>query len=212
MNLREQMESIYGNTPLEDIPWNLETPPSLFVAAVESREIAPCRAVDLGCGVGNYAIWLARRGFDMTGLDFSRKAIQHARARAALENINCRFEVADLLDDPAAEFKDAFDFAYDWELLHHIFPEDRLCFIENVQTLLRPGGQYFSVCFSEEDAEFGGKGKYRKTPLGTTIYFSSEAELTALFKPYFEILELSTESIAGKRGPHRAIVAWLKRI
>jgi hypothetical protein len=77
--------------------------------------------------------------------------------------------------------------------------------------VLRPGGGYLSVCFSEEDPDFGGVGKYRKTPLGTKLYFSSEDELRELFDPLFQIHELHTSQIAGKYGPHKAVVARMTR-
>lgn len=77
--------------------------------------------------------------------------------------------------------------------------------------MLRPEGTYLSVCFSERDPGFGGKGKTRTTPLGTTLYFSSEEELEALFDPCFDVLDLTTVEIQGKYTPHLANVAWLCR-
>jgi hypothetical protein len=78
--------------------------------------------------------------------------------------------------------------------------------------MLRSGGKYFSLCFSEEEPPlFGGKGKYRKTPLGTTLYFSSERELQELFEPLFLIEQLCTIEVAGKKGPHMAVKALMSR-
>lgn len=210
VSLREQMEQIYRDLPLESIPWNSSAPPSLLVEAVETGRIKPCRAVDLGCGVGNYAVWLAGQGFDVTGIDFSQHAIKHANDLATRKGVSCRFVVADLLGD-LKEFHASFDLAYDWELLHHIFPEDRPRYLQNVHRILRPKGTYFSVCFSEKDADFGGEGKVRDTPLSTTLYFSTEEELRKLFDPHFLVLELNTVEIPGKHRPHMANVAWLER-
>ncbi len=75
--------------------------------------------------------------------------------------------------------------------------------------LLNPAGHYLSVFFSEDSPQFGGKGKYRKTPLDTELYFSSESEMEALFDSIFEIKELKTVEIEGKFGPHKAIHAFL---
>jgi hypothetical protein len=58
------------------------------------------------------------------------------------------------------ELSEMFDFAYDWEVLHHIYPEDRERYIE-VANLQNPGATYFSVCFAEAYPQLGGKGKYR---------------------------------------------------
>ncbi|MHC4177147.1 MAG: class I SAM-dependent methyltransferase, partial [Planctomycetota bacterium] len=68
------MESIYGDLALDEIPWNLEAPPDVLVELVESRRVLPCSAVDLGCGAGNYAVWLATKGFHVTGVDLSPRA------------------------------------------------------------------------------------------------------------------------------------------
>lgn len=58
--------------------------------------------------------------------------------------------VADLLGD-LHEVAGTFDFAYDWEFLHHIFPEDRETCIKTANRMLNPGTPYLSVCFSEDD-------------------------------------------------------------
>lgn len=209
-NVREQMDQIYRDVPLARIPWNLEQPASLLASAVETGKIKPCKTVDLGCGAGNYAVWLAGKGFDVTGIDISPQAIEHATNLAASRKVSCRFIVLDLLGDLSA-VPERFDFAYDWELLHHIFPEDRERYVQNVQTLISPRGTYFSLCFSEADKSFGGKGKYRKTTLGTTLYFSSESELRKLFESAFAVRDLRTAEIAGKFSSHFVIAAWMKR-
>lgn len=109
------------------------------------------------------------------------------------------------------EVRETFDFAYDWELLHHIFPENRKNYAENVYRILNPRGKYLSVCFSDKDPQFGGLGKYRETPLGTILYFSSEEELRDLFSPYFDIKELKTIQITGKFAPHIANMVFMEK-
>jgi SAM-dependent methyltransferase len=211
MSLRGEMERIYRDLTLEDVPWNLESPPEILVRLVKSGWIAPCDAVDLGCGAGNYAVWLASGGFRVTGLDLSSRAIELARRRASERGVDCRFLVADLTGD-LREHHSSFDFAYDWEVLHHIFPGGRARYVRNVHRLLRPGGRYLSVCFSEQDPGFGGEGKYRDTRLGTRLYFSSEQELSDLFGSTFHVHELYTTGIASKAGPpHQAVVALMER-
>lgn len=58
-----------------NIPWNMEDPPRQLVDLVESGEVRPCKAVGLGCGAGNYPVYLAGQGFDVTGVDISRSAV-----------------------------------------------------------------------------------------------------------------------------------------
>jgi len=195
------MDGIYKSIPLEEIPWNIETTPDALVELVETGELKPCKAVDLGCGAGNYAIYLAGKGFDVTGIDISPEAIKIAVENSRKKNADVNFLAADLLGD-LNEVTESFDFAYDWEVLHHIYPDKRKRYVENVYKILNAGGEYLSVCFSDKSPQFGGKGKYRDTPLGTRLYFSSEDELHDLFTPYFIIREIKTIEIKGKTANH----------
>ena len=204
------MDRIYRKTPLDEIPWNLERPPDVLVELVDSGKVKPCKTIDLGCGTGNYAIYLASRGFDVTGIDISPTAIKIAKEKAKKKETKCSFLVTNVLGD-LCEVKKTFDFAFEWELLHHIFPEQRRTYVENVYVLLNPGGVYLSVCFSEKDKEFSGSGNYRVTALGTTLYFSSENELRDLFEPYFNIKELKTIVIRGRPKSHFANYAFMER-
>jgi len=209
LKIKEQMDNIYQELSLDEIPWNLERPPGLLVELVESQWVLPCNAIDLGCGAGNYAVWLSTRGFQMTGVDVSPKALELAKSLADKNSAACRFIAADLTGE-LHDLDCSFDFAYDWEVLHHVFPGNRERYVDNVHRILRPGARYLSVCFSEKDTPgFGGKGKYRKTRLGTILYFSSEQELQNLFEPLFHIQELCTVEIAGKHHPHMAVKALM---
>jgi ubiquinone/menaquinone biosynthesis C-methylase UbiE len=205
-----EMDGIYRNIPLEEIPWNIESPPDALVKLVKSGAVKPCKAIDLGCGTGNYAIYLSRLGFEVTGVDISPTAVKIATERASKKGVRSNFLVADVLGN-LHEIQETFDFAYDWELLHHISPDDRQKYIENVCRILTPDGMYLSVCFSERDTQFGGSGKYRNTRLGTILYFSSEEELRSLFQSYFDIIKLETIQIKGKSAPHLANYAFMKR-
>ncbi len=208
--IQDEMDRIYKNIPLREIPWNTETPPDALVELVDSGEVKPCKTIDLGCGAGNYAIYLAGRGFDVTGIDISPAAIKMAKENAKKQRVKVNFLVADVLGD-MKEVTETFDFAYDWEMLHHIFPEKRDKYVQNVHRLLNPGGKYLSVCFSEKDPEFGGTGKYRETPLGTLLYFSSEYELREVFEPYFNIKELKTIEVKAKFVSHLANYIFMER-
>jgi SAM-dependent methyltransferase len=193
----------------EGIPWHFDDPPEQLVALVEGERVSPCRALEMGCGLGSQALYLARLGFEVTGVDLSRVAVERARARAEAGGLRCRFVAAELTGD-LPDLGEAFELVWDWELLHHIFPPERPAYLDNVAHLLAPGGLYLSVSFSEEDPSFGGEGKGRETPLGTVLYFSSEAELRELYLPRFDLLELRTIDVRGKRAPHRACYALLE--
>ncbi len=222
---QRRINEIYRATPAEGIPWNNEQPPQLLVELVESGKIRAGRTLDLGCGLGNYALWLAGKGFDVVGVDASTTAIKKAKQKAKDKKVKCEFLVADVTDD-WPDWGGPFDFAYDWGLLHHILPDNREKYVGNVHRVLKPGGKYLSLCFNEKDSHFNVSSattstvrprspqassgqasspqdeKYRKTKLGTMVYLSSEEELQELFGRYFEIIESRVFEAKGKVMSH----------
>jgi SAM-dependent methyltransferase len=60
------------------------------------EDIAPGRALDLGCGNGRHALWLAERGWRVTAVDFSTEALRQARERAAATGVEVAWVEADL--------------------------------------------------------------------------------------------------------------------
>ena len=108
--------------------------PNRFLVA-EVEPLAPGRALDLACGEGQNAIWLATRGWDVAGVDFSEIAIAKAQARAEREGVAVEFAVADLLEyEPEAG-------AYDLVLLLylHLAPHERRLVLERASAALAPG-------------------------------------------------------------------------
>lgn len=185
---QQRFDDIYKNTPLDEIPWNHEAPPQLLVELLDTGRIKPCRTLDLGCGAGNYAVYLASKGFDVTAIDISREAIKIAKQDAKAKNVECTFLVADIIDN-MPRFEKPFDFAYDWGVLHHIPPENRTQYTENIHSILAPNALYLSLCFNEKDSTFEGTGKTRQSNRGTTIYLSNESDLKNLWSPYFNIID-----------------------
>lgn len=203
------MDAIYRDVAPGDIPWNIETPPPELATFVGERLRTPCDIVDLGCGAGNYSSWLASVGFRVTGIDISREAIAIARASAQARGSACRFIVGDVVEG-LAELTDAFDFAFDWEAFHHVFPDERPAWVASVARMLRSGGSYLSVSFAEADPAFGGTGRLRATPLGTV--FSSEQEQRRLLEGGFEILDLRTVEVGGKTASHLVVWCWARKL
>jgi SAM-dependent methyltransferase len=78
----------------------------------ELAELAPGRALDLACGEGRNAIWLAERGWDVEAVDFSEVALDKARSLARSRGVEVRWRPADLTVPPRFEPADAVLVAY----------------------------------------------------------------------------------------------------
>jgi cyclopropane fatty-acyl-phospholipid synthase-like methyltransferase len=100
----------------EDLPWHSAEPAKLLVDAV-TRQARPGRALDLGCGTGAFSVFLAKHGYQVTGLDFIPKALTMAQERAKSENVELSLVLADLLEWGSDQ---RFDLILDSGCLHTI--------------------------------------------------------------------------------------------
>jgi len=130
-----------------DMPWDTGEADEHLVAFVSGGGVAPGPALEVGCGTGTNARWLAQRGFDVLGVDVSPLAIDQARDKLASPP-RCRFEVRDFLrDPPAGPFSLVFDRG-----CFHVFDEaeDRARFAARVAEVLAPEGVWLCLMGSTE--------------------------------------------------------------
>lgn len=148
--------------------WDGE-PNSLLAETVDG--LAPGTALDVGCGEGADAIWLARRGWRVTAMDLSEVALD--RARAADPEGRLTWLHADLLSwqPPTA----AFDLVSGQFL--HIPPAERPAFFGRLAQAVRPGGRLLFVAHHPSDLE-NQSGR----PAIPDLYFTAE-EVAALLVP-----------------------------
>lgn len=113
------------------------SPPELagFLAGLAD---APRTAVDLGCGTGADAVFLARLGVDVTGVDSSETALDRARERATADGVTVRWLHGDVLQLPLDDA--SMDLALDRGCLHHVPAADQGRYATEVARVLRPGG------------------------------------------------------------------------
>jgi SAM-dependent methyltransferase len=133
-----------------DLPWDTGHPTRHLVELVEEGTVPAGRALEIGCGTGTNALWLAGRGFDVLGVDLSPLAIERALAKAAATSAGrCRFEALDFLVNtpPGGPFEFIFDRG-----CFHVFddPETRARFAARVAALLAPDGLWLSLIGSTE--------------------------------------------------------------
>ncbi|MBI5303953.1 MAG: class I SAM-dependent methyltransferase [Chloroflexi bacterium] len=130
-------------------PWDSGiTPPEVtgFVANHPTRG----RALDLGCGTGTNAVYLARHGFQVVGVDFSTKAIATARAKARRANLAIDFHTADVT---RLDFlREPFDYVLDIGCFHALDPARRDDYVAHLARLTRPGGVFMLYAFSPRPA------------------------------------------------------------
>lgn len=133
-----------------ELPWDTDAPDESLVEFVGNEGVRRGTAIDLGCGTGTHALWLARNGFEVLGIDVAPLAIERARTKASEAGVaHCRFETLDFL--AAAPPEGPFDLAFDRGCFH-VFDEaiEREAFASRVAKLLAPEGRWLSLIGSTE--------------------------------------------------------------
>ncbi|HVN56556.1 MAG TPA: class I SAM-dependent methyltransferase [Anaerolineaceae bacterium] len=98
------------------------------------------RLLDLGCGTGTHAIYLAKRGFSVVGIDFSPRAIELARSKAGQTLENLAFFVHDVTD--LSFLDESFDVILDVGCLHSLGAVARQRCAGELARLTHPGSQF----------------------------------------------------------------------
>ncbi len=157
-------------------PWDTGVTPPEVRAVVESGQLRPGRALDLGCGTGTNAIYLARHGFDVIGVDISSRAIAHARRKIKRAGLDGRALVyaGDVARLGTLPVNGLFNLVLDIGCLHVLDSPARQCYAEGVIRRLQPGGLYMVYAF--------GPRKHTGWEMGL-----SPEEVEQLFRPWLAL-------------------------
>src|SRR5204863_7632146 len=97
-------------------PWDSGRPSEELLRVLDAGALTGKTVLEIGCGTGTNAIELARRGFEVTAVDYVEQPIQAARAKASGEKVKVDFRVADVLKDHVGG---PYDILFDRGVYHH---------------------------------------------------------------------------------------------
>lgn len=132
-------------------PWDSGVPSEHLKSLLNEGLISPCRMLEIGCGTGTNAIYLARAGFDVTAVDIAEEAIKRATEKAAQCGVNVKFIHSDLTALP--DLGPPFEFVFDRGTYHIVRRINLPGFQSTLARVVATGG-YFAVLAgnSNEDA------------------------------------------------------------
>lgn len=168
----------------KNVPFFANVPDENLVSYVDNRLVRPGKALDIGCGAGRNAIYLARVGFDVDAVDNAEEAIRWAKERGDEADASVRFVCGNALELTARE---TYDFVYDSGCMHHLLPHRRIQYLDFVVGALKPGGFFGLTCFATGHGGEGGPVRdmtdwdvYREGTMNGGLAFT-ERKLQQLF-------------------------------
>ena len=192
---REDWNARYAQ---KELVWSAK-PNRLFAAEVAA--LSPGRALDLACGEGRNAVWLAERGWRVTGVDFSDVALAKAAELAASRGVEVEWVAADVLGyEPESH---AFDLVV---LLYLQLPRTEL--LHAVRTgagAVAPGGTLVVLAHDTTNLTRGHGG-----PKDAAVLYTAEDVVPALGDLVVERAEAVERTVALSEGEAIAIDAFVR--
>ncbi len=194
---------------------------SFMYQLMAGRDRAATKVLEVGCGAGNNAWFLAREGFCVTGVDGSPHCLEYARKRFAEEKLCGTFLQKTFLELDQVP-GGPFDLILDREALAHNQWDDLVRIMPKIAGLLRPGGYFVSFFFASDhpDKRFMGRVEQDATCFDPTapvfggaawVTLLDEAHLRELFSP-FNIVDLykrTLEPYIRKGEPYVGDSEWI---
>lgn len=152
-------------------PWDSGIPPPELKQLIEGSDArTPGKALDLGCGTGTNAIYMAQHAWQVTAIDFVPRAIASAQAKAQAAKVSPRFIVGDVTRMQELNVGDGYTLAFDLGCLHSLPEQLRDAYIAGVTRATASGADFLIWAFykppnfafsavvtrEEVDKRFGG--------------------------------------------------------
>jgi SAM-dependent methyltransferase len=146
------LERVYADAAQDPsrVPWGDQRPNPNLLPWLDARPSHRGRALVVGCGLGDDAEELARRGYEVTAFDVAPSAIAWAKERWASSSV--RYEVADLLHPPA-EWAQAFDLVVEIYTVQVLRDEPRREALLALPGFVAPGGALLLVARGRDEDE-----------------------------------------------------------
>ncbi|MFK7801074.1 MAG: class I SAM-dependent methyltransferase [Anaerolineae bacterium] len=183
------------------LPWNDELPPPEVIALVPKLE--PGRALDLGCGYGRTAIYLAKHGWMADGIDYVPAAIAGAQQRAADAGLAAQVNFYEGSASSPDMLTGPYDLAIDIGCMHSFPDEELVEYRDSLKRLLRPGAIYLLFAHVRNE----------KLEEGERPHGIMAGRIDSLFADGFrqDHIEVGTTQVED-RDPWRSAWVWFTRI
>lgn len=174
-------------------PWDQDHVPAELSALVEGPDaLAPGHALDVGCGTGTQAVYLAEHSWQVTAVDAVERALKRARRRAEQRRVEVRWVAGDVASLSTLGLGDEYSMVHDRGCFHDLSPAARNGYVRGVSELAAPGTTLLLLAFARRERGIGPSG-------------ASEEEIQRRFDADWELVSVQSDSSPAPAGPMRRV-------
>jgi SAM-dependent methyltransferase len=174
-------------------PWDQDHVPAELSGLVEGpTALPPGRALDIGCGTGTQAVYLAEHGWRATGVDAVTRGLARARERAQRRGVEVSWVAGDVTRLPTLGFGERFDLLFDRGCFHDLSAAAREGYVSGVSELAAPGATLLLLAFARRERGIGPSG-------------ADEPEIRRRFGADWELVSAQADSGPDPPGPMRRV-------
>jgi SAM-dependent methyltransferase len=179
-------------------PWDTGQVPGELTAVIDEDGLVPGRALDIGCGTGTQAVFMASRGWQVTGVELIDQPLRRARERAAAAGVEVTFVKADATRLIEAGLEPGFTLLLDRGCFHGLNEQQRAAYARGVAELAAPGATFLLMAFARNRVPVGPAGVDRE-------------QIVAVFGSDWEISRATPEGGRPPSGPLRNVpLSWYR--
>jgi cyclopropane fatty-acyl-phospholipid synthase-like methyltransferase len=170
-------------------PWDSgEVQPELMALVEGAAALSPGRALDIGCGTGTQAIYLAQHGWTVTALDAVEKPLRRARLRSAAEDVDVQWIKGDVTRLGDLGLEPGFALLFDRGCFHGLNDAERAAYARGATALAAADATLLMMAFERNDVRIGPDG-------------ADPDEVARSFADGWEVVSDEADTGTGPAGP-----------
>ncbi len=180
-------------------PWDTGEVPGELAALIEGEDALPAgRALDIGCGTGTQSVYMARNGWNVTGVELLEQPLRRARDRAAAAGVAVEWVKADVARLVQAALEPGYTLLFDRGCYHGLGEQQRAAYALGVTQLAAPGATLLLMAFAANRVIAGPPGADRE-------------QITAGFGSGWTLDSTAPDSSPPPSGPLRSVpLTWYR--
>ncbi len=207
-NIYPTWNDLYKYSNVYDLPWVSKTIHPTLKKVIDKLPISNGKALDIGCGLGQVSRYLAKVGYETTGIDISEEAIK------LCNQLNDTGKIINYQTANSITFTsdNKYDLIIDFLHIHDIERKDVQKYLKNIDQLLSDKGYFIVSTFSQDDESNKYNNIRESNYVEQKINYYSKEDILNFLTDYYVVVEESALIVGNKNESYKSYILIIKKI